>query len=333
MIEIDGSFGEGGGQIIRCAIAFSSITKKDVRIVNIRKNRPKPGLAAQHLTAIRAAGMLTDAEIDGMELGSTEVSFFPRKIRGGKFKVDIGTAGSISLLIQCLTPVAVFAKDKVTLDIKGGTDVPWSPPIDFINYVLVRALRLFGVDPKIELIERGYYPKGGGHVKVTINPSSLVGLKIERDVGKIEGISHASGLPEHVSYRQAEAAEKYLNRKGYEAKIGIECHNYVSTGSGITLWTGYKSGSSLGKKKKPAEIVGKEAAEMLILGLESESSVDEYLSDQLIPYMALSEDESEFTVKRLTEHTKTSIWVAEKFLDVSFGVTKGKVVKVRRNPK
>lgn len=329
MIEIDGSFGEGGGQIIRCAIAFSAIFKKDIKIVNIRKNRPKPGLAAQHLMAIRAVSLLTDAEVYGLELGSTEVSFFPKKINSGNFEVDIGTAGSIALVVQCLMPVAVFAKDRVSIDIKGGTDVSWSPTIDFLRYVLYPALETFGVESKIELIKRGYYPKGGGHVKVTINPSSLIGSKLNSEKIKVKGISHSSRLPKNIAYRQAKAAKKYLNQQGLESEIDVECDDYISIGSGITLWAGYKSGSSLGKKKKPSETVGKEAAEMLISEIKSNSSVGEYLSDQLIPYMALAKGQSEFSVKRLTEHTKTSIWVTEKFLDVTFRVTKGEVLLIK----
>lgn len=330
MIEIDGSFGEGGGQIIRCAVALSAIFQKDIKIINIRKNRPKPGLFAQHFMAIQTVGKITNAKIDGLKLESTEISFYPKKIKGDKFSVDIGTAGSITLLIQCILPVAIFAKESTKIDIKGGTDVSWSPPIDFLKYVLLPALRLFGVDSEIEVIKRGYYPKGGGHVKMTINPSNLVGQRFKRSEveGKLCGISHSSRLKESVTYRQAKAAKEYLNQAGYDSKIDLECQNSFSTGSGIAIWAKNKSGNSLGKKGKTSEDVGKEAANMLISELKSKSSVGEFLSDQLIPYMALAEGESEFSVKRLTEHAKTSIWVAEKFLDVSFRVSEGDVFYV-----
>lgn len=325
MIEIDGSYGEGGGQIVRTAVALSAVTGLPTHIKNIRSNRPNPGLSAQHLKAIETLKRITDAEVHGLELRSTELTFIPSEIKSGFYKVNIGTAGSISLLLQCVMPIAVHnLKSHLQLQITGGTDVAWSPPIDYLRFVTLNALCYMGYNCNIELLKRGYYPKGGGEVKVTLEPSKLncVDFKKEgEDCNIIKGISHCSGLPEHVATRQANSAEKLLKSKGYKAKIDIECSDYFFTGSGITLWCGYKGGSALGKKGLKAEKVGGSAAKQILEELKSGARVDEHLSDQLIPYLALANGGA-FTTRVLSPHTKTNIWVVEQFLDVKFNIEK-----------
>ncbi|MBC2762112.1 MAG: RNA 3'-terminal phosphate cyclase, partial [ANME-2 cluster archaeon] len=173
MINIDGSYGEGGGQIIRTAVALSAVTGTDVTISNIRSNRPKSGLKAQHMSAIRTAADMTGARISGLKSGSTELTFSPGVstsggIPGGYYKIDIGTAGSITLLLQCLMPIALAAQEPVSLDITGGTDVAWSPPIDYMAHVLLPVLETMGLKCNIKLQRRGYYPRGGGRVAAII---------------------------------------------------------------------------------------------------------------------------------------------------------------------
>ncbi|MFQ6072246.1 MAG: RNA 3'-terminal phosphate cyclase [Methanosarcinales archaeon] len=342
MIEIDGSYGEGGGQIVRTAVALSAVTGLPTHIKNIRSNRPNPGLSAQHLKAIETLKRITSAEVHGLELRSTELTFIPSEIKSGFYKVDIGTAGSISLLLQCVMPIAVRnpqsaihnLKSPLQLQITGGTDVAWSPPIDYLRFVTLKALSIMGYNCNIELLKRGYYPKGGGEVKVTLEPSKLncVDFKKEgEDCNIIKGISHCSGLPENVAIRQANSAEKLLKSRGYKAKINITSEHYFSTasptvpsegqGSGITLWCGYKGGSALGKKGLKAEKVGSNAAKQILEELKSGASVDEHLSDQLIPYLALAQGGS-FTTSVLSSHTKTNIWVVEQFFDVKFNIEK-----------
>ncbi|MDY6865199.1 MAG: RNA 3'-terminal phosphate cyclase [Halobacteriota archaeon] len=318
MIEIDGSYGEGGGGVVRTAVSLSAITQDPVRIVNIRANREKTGLAAQHMKAVQAVQMMTDASVEGLKMGSKEIVFSPKEIRGGRFNIDVGTAGSITLVLQSIIPVAIFSGAPVEVFITGGTDVLWSPSIDFFRYITVPALRSFGVKIEIDLIRRGYYPKGMGLVKATIYPSKLKGRIIESRDGQIRGISHSSGLPSHVAKRQLIAAKTTLIEAGLNAEIKLEQSVYESTGSGITLWWDHKGGSALGKRGKAAEEVGIEAAESLISEMRSDSSVDRFLSDQLILYMALAKGGSEFSVKRFTGHTKTNIWVTRQFLDVEF---------------
>ncbi len=332
MLTIDGSFGEGGGQILRTSIAMAAITETPVRIRNIRSNRPTPGLSAQHLTAIEAVASLTDAEVSGLTLRSTEVIFVPGEIRGGTYRLDIGTAGSISLLLQCLIPVALHSPEIVLFDITGGTDVNWSPPIDYLRHVTLPALALAGCGVEIEVLRRGYYPRGGGQIRAVITPSRISGVDFERmGANTIYGCSHASRLPEHIVKRQRDAAATRLEEHGYAADIVTE-HNPAapkggkggkggkgrrgssggsgSTGSGITLWCGLMGGSALGERGKPAEVVGSDAADSIIKELDSGASVDVYLADQLIPYMAIARAGS-FTARELSLHTKTNIRVCE----------------------
>jgi RNA 3'-terminal phosphate cyclase (ATP) len=323
MIEIDGSYGEGGGSIVRMATAFSAITSEPFKIYNIRVNRPNPGLAAQHLKAVETVARLCNASTKGLKINSKEFEFHPGEVLGGEFKVDIGTAGSITLLLQCIMPVAVIAKAPILLTISGGTDVAWSPPVDYLRFVTLPILREMGYNGEIQLIKRGYYPRGAGVVKASIFPSRLRGLelKLERERERtIKGISHSMNLPAHIPERQAKAASRILKESGFEADIRIEIARDQSTGSGITLWSLGMGGSSLGEKGKPAEKVGEEAALAMLAELKSRALVDIYLADQLIPYIALAG--GFYTARELTMHTKTNIWIGEKFLNVKINVKK-----------
>lgn len=319
-IEIDGSYGEGGGQILRTAVALSAVTGKSIEIKNIRKNRPKPGLKAQHVKAIESVAAICDGEVEGCKLQSKHLSFIPRKIRSGSYNIDIGTAGSIPLLIQCLMPAAMHAPGTVNIRVTGGTDVSWSPSIDYLRHVTLGALSFMGYDCEIRLLRRGYYPRGDGCVEAIINPCELKGASFERNsFSKVEGKSHSSNLPPHVAERQAVSAEKTLRQQGFDSKIALEIDNYSSTGSGITLWCGLAGGIALGKPGLRAEKVGSSAAEAISMELKSGAGVDIYLADQLIPYLALAGSGS-FTTRLITSHTKTNIWVTEQFLPVKFRI-------------
>jgi len=333
MIEIDGSYGEGGGQVVRTAVALSAVTGEEIKVTNIRKNRPNPGLKQQHLKALETAASICGARVSGLSPGSTELFFAPVEIKGGKYNIDIGTAGSITLLLQCIMPSLPFAKEKVELTIRGGTDVAWSPTIDYLQHVTLRALDQFGYAGSVTPEERGYYPRGGGKVSAIFEPCKLHGFHFrvteenkrsgESQKEKIMGISHASNLPAHVPSRQAEAARSLLLEAGYTSRIDIKSCEFFSTGSGITLWSGYCGGSALGEKGLPAEKVGRRAAEEVIAELKAGTAVDIHLADQLIPYMALAGNSS-YTVRELTLHAATNIWVTEQFLDVKFKIEEEK---------
>lgn len=319
MLEIDGSYGEGGGQLVRTAVALSAVTGKEIKIKNIRKNRPNPGLKQQHLKALETAAKICGAQASGLFPGSTELSFAPVEIEGGKYNIDIGTAGSITLFLQCIMPALPFAKEEVELVVRGGTDVAWSPTIDYLQHVTFKALERLGYSGSINLKEHGYYPKGGGKVSAYFKPCRLKGFHFLKEEEEIRGISHASNLPAHIPLRQAKAASTRLMETGYSSQIETQSFEAFSTGSGITLWAGFIGGSALGERGLPAEKIGKAAADEIIPELRAGTSVDVHLADQLIPYMALAGNSS-YTVRELSLHATTNIWITEQFLDIKFRI-------------
>jgi len=363
MIEINGSFGEGGGALLRVSTALSALTGNEFTISNIRSNRPKPGLMPQHLNAVLALAKLSNAEVTGLELGSTQITFAPGQLNGGnleikrkleegrnleierkrekgrklengrKLEVDVKTAGSITLILQALMIPSLFADQGLEIRLKGGTDVRWAPPVDYLEQVTLPVLRLMGINVHLELLQRGYYPRGGGILSARIEPvQKLKPLNLhDLEVDVIRGISHATRLPLHVATRQAQAAEKKLKRAGYEVEIEIKSddNNALGPGSGLVLWSEVKNksiprvgASSLGEPGKRAEIVGMEAAEDILSCLSKGAALDQHMGDQIIPYLAIA-GSSSVRVSELTQHTLTNIYAAEKFTNEKFQVDGG----------
>jgi RNA 3'-phosphate cyclase len=334
MIEIDGSIGEGGGAVLRTALALSTVSRQPIHIYNIRAKRAKPGLAPQHMQGVKALAELTNAKVEGLSLGSTKLKFEPSTMEGGKFRVDIGTAGSTTLILQILMPAAAFAKRSVEVEITGGTDNPLAPPIDFLKNVTLPTLRKMGYRGEVECLRRGHYPRGGGIVRARIEPIQrlkAIELVEPGKVTRISGIAHCVKLPEHIATRMAHAASIALIKAGY-SKVNVKAESYepsrdphLGPGTGITLWAETERGailgaSSLGRPGKPAEQVGREAAESLVKQLRTGCAVDRHLTDQLIPYMALAEGTSEMTSAELTSHALTNIALVENMLGVKFEV-------------
>ncbi len=322
MLRIDGSQGEGGGQIFRTALALSALLSKPIEVFNIRANRPRPGLAMQHLTTLLTFKKIFSAKVEGAKLGSTKVTFTPGSIKEEReYSIDIGTAGSITLLLQALLPALVY--HNTTLKIKGGTDVKWSPTIDYFSQVFLKNLSYLGVRAEVELLARGYYPKGNGQVKIRISKVNLLkGYEFE-DRGKLLGIkgkAHSSNLPEHIVEREAKTAKEAL--LPLKAEIDLELRKEISTGTGITLWADYQNcslgSSALGEIGKPAEKVGTEAALRLMKEINSPATLDVNMADQIIPFAALAEGRTSFLVRELTGHLRTNIVLTEKILGVKF---------------
>ncbi len=326
MIEIDGSHGEGGGQILRTAIALSAVTGKDVLIGNIRAGRQNPGLSPSHVTSIEAVAELCDAEVDGLFAGSTNIVFKPCQLTGGSFDFDVGTAGSIALVLQsCLLPAAM-SKSGVNLVVKGGTDVKWSPPIDFMRLVHLPILTRFGPACDLEIISRGFYPEGGGEVSVEISPvTKLSGLDLgERgDVLSIDGCAYAQNLPEHVISRMRHSVQKnMLDFK--RIRVDSDIRKGHSTGAGIVLAATCENSiigeSALGAKGVKSEVLGENCSSDLKEVLLTNASVDQHMLDQILLYMALAQGGSRVLAEELTSHAETNIWVIEKFVEKRFSV-------------
>jgi RNA 3'-phosphate cyclase len=325
-IEVDGSHGEGGGQIIRTAVGLSAATGLPVKIQRIRAGRQKPGLSHQHIHAIKSVQKLTKAKVEGLKLGSTELSFIPGTIRRGAYDVDIGTAGSVSLVLQTFLIPAVFSKKEVKIKITGGTDVPHSPPIDYVMHVFLPLILKMGVHIDLKLRCRGHYPRGGGVIEAVVYPSTSEGLVIE-EAGALKGIfgvSHCTSLPSHIAKREKKAALAFLKESiSMDADIHTEETEGFGEGTGITLWAEFENtvlgASSLGKRDKRAEKVGKEAASMLLNEIKSKATIDSHMGDQLLPYIALAKGASSY-ICSLTSHAKTNIYTTERLLGGKFEI-------------
>ncbi|HDI73767.1 MAG TPA: RNA 3'-terminal phosphate cyclase [Candidatus Korarchaeota archaeon] len=330
LVKIDGSYGEGGGSILRYALSLSAATMKPVEVLNIRAKRKKPGLRPQHLNAVRALAKLTNADVEGDFVGSKRVFFIPKSKRGGTFKVDIGTAGSVSLIIQALLPASITAEGEVRFLIKGGTDVPMAPPIDYMREVFLPNIALMGVRAEIRLLRRGHYPKGGGIVELRVLPSKLRPLvKINRDdIRVIRGRAHAVRLPQHVVRRIAKSATQILEERGFQVEVDEEWseNSHLGPGAGIVLWTDSSpiiGSDELGERGKPSEVVGKNAALKILREIDTKMALDHHSGDMIIPYLAMASGKSRVGISKLTMHAESNIWLVEKFLPVKFLVEGG----------
>lgn len=332
MLEIDGGQKSGSGTILRLSVAFASIRGEALHIYNIRKKRSEPGLRPQHLESVLTAAKLCGAEVRGAYVGSQELWFEPREISGGEIHAEIGTAGSIPMMIMTVLPICIFAKEPVTLRIsKGGTDVKHSPTINYMINVFLKVLRRMGVRAEIEVKKYGYYPKGMGEVILRAWPSrELEPIRLE-DFGKIElveGVSVATFLADRkVAERQAREAERLLQARGLNPKIRIvnDFSNPLQKGSSLVLWVETDKGAilgsdSIGELGKTSETVAQEAVRGLLEEIDSGATVDIHLADMLIPYVALARGESVYLARTITDHMESNIWLAEEILGVKFDV-------------
>ena len=334
MLKIDGSQKSGSGTILRLSIALAGILNEPLHIYNIRHKRKQPGLRPQHLESVLTAAKLCNAETDGAKLGSRELWFKPNGIIKGEVRAEIGTAGSISMLLLTVLPICACAKGDVTVHvINGGTDVRYAPTINYMKHVLLPTLERMGLKSSLTVRKFGYYPKGMGEVILKVsNSCELRALSITKfgEIERIEGVSVCTFLEKQmVAERQAEAATKILRNKGYTAEIDVvdDESNPLQKGSSIVLWTKTSKGATvggdaIGELRKSSETVGKEATEKLIKETEAHATVDVHLADMLVPYIALAKGTSTYTARKITDHIDTNIWLVEKILDTKIQVTK-----------
>ncbi len=321
MLRVDGSYGEGGGQILRSSLTLSLLTGKAFELVNIRAKRPKPGLRPQHLTCVKAAQKISQAEVEGARIGSLYLRFVPGKIRPGAYTFEIGTAGATGLVFQTVAlPLAQAGAARLIL--KGGTHVPYAPCFHYLAKVYAPVLHLLGYEFELELRRYGFYPAGGGEVKASINPrrpARDLTLKGPFKPEKVEVISVVSeDLPSHIRTRQAKQATEILTKAGLAPLARLEKARSSSPGTLVFVWAedGVKRVGffSLGKKGKPAEKVAEEAVYQFLDFLKTGAAVDPYLSDQLLLPAAINPVKTCFESARLTRHFFTNLWVINQFL-------------------
>jgi RNA 3'-terminal phosphate cyclase (ATP) len=329
-IVVDGSYGEGGGQIVRSALSLSMATGRPCRLVRVRANRSKPGLGHQHLTAVRASAKISAARVEGANLGAQEFSFTPGPVRAGDHRFDIGTAGAATLVLQTVLPALAGAEGNSRLLITGGTHVPWSPPFHYLDQVFCPMLEALGFPCRIAIRRWGFYPKGGGEIEAVVtrgNPVAEIILDEPFRLQRLAGISASSRLPEHVRARQARQLEARLRGAGIGVEITVPEVTALSPGSFVFLCAqGHRSAagfSSLGERGKPAEKVADEAADALLRFLGSKAALDPHLGDQILIYLAMIPGSHRLTVSEVTEHLLTNVWVTEQFLPVRFEVRGG----------
>ncbi|MFP3895847.1 MAG: RNA 3'-terminal phosphate cyclase [Anaerolineales bacterium] len=336
---IDGSYDEGGGQILRTALALSALTGRPLHIENVRSGRRNPGLRPQHLAAVRAMGVLCDADVEGDGLGSKTVDFCPQcSVEGGQYTFDISelagqsSAGSVTLLLQALFVPLAFSRQDSELVLVGGTHVRWSPPYHYLAHVYRPFVKDLGFGLDLKLPTWGWYPRGGGKIVARIEglgsePEglSLQSVEARGKLLRVSGISAASNLPRHIVERQREQALAYFRSR--HIKPEIELVDAPSPGKGTVLFvlaqyehvnagfTGY------GRMRYPAEDVADDATDAFEAHRTRKGALDPYLADQVLLPLTLVPGDSSYTTSRVTGHLLTMAWLVEHFLDRRVTVT------------
>jgi RNA 3'-terminal phosphate cyclase (ATP) len=330
MLSIDGSYGEGGGQVLRTSLALSAITGRSVCIEGIRAGRRKPGLKPQHLTSVRAVAKICDAEVKGARLKSQALTFAPQSApKPGNYTFDVaqaakgGSAGSVSLILQTVLLPLVLAEGTSQLTIRGGTHVAWSPPFDYIKRVYLPTLSRMGIASRANIRKWGWYPIGGGEIRATIEgrgkDTPLTGLDLGQRGAqlRVRGLSASSNLPKHIRIRQEKTALQALRSSGVNARIEVVDAPSKGMGTVVFCWAEFENGAagftSLGERGKPAERVAKETTDELLGFLQGNAALDRFLADQLVLPMALAEGPSRFSTEMVTQHLLTNAWVVNQF--------------------
>jgi RNA 3'-terminal phosphate cyclase (ATP) len=318
-LKIDGGHGEGGGQIIRSAIVLSCITKQSIHLENIRKNRKIPGLRPQHLTAIKILQKVANAKVIGAEIGSTELKFIPGNIENLELVEDVGTAGSISLILQVLIPVVAISQKKLNLTIKGGTDVLWSPSIDYTKHVLRSAYSRMGIEFSVELSKRGYYPKGGGKINLRVYPSHVKSISFsERKTNSVKLICTFSKLSVEKIKNQIEEIKEKLTKENFIVETEIKNQEAIDSGASLLIYS-IDEHSIIGvdalfdKKTQRFDLDFDKF-------IKNPLGVDENLADMLVVPASLGKKKTTFQVKEITKHLETNLFVTSKITGCKYGI-------------
>lgn len=335
MIVIDGSHGEGGGQVLRTSLALSLVTGKPFRIDNIRAKRKSPGLLRQHLTAVNAAARVGAASVDGASMGATSMTFVPQTLCAGYYTFAIGTAGSTTLVLQTILLPLCVAGEPSTVEIEGGTHNPAAPPFDFLAKAFLPLLQRMGANVEVELVRPGFYPAGGGKIVAKITPAKrLARLELDDRGALVSRSARAvvANLPYSIAQREARTAAEIL---GWHDDDRVEAHTLASDtpgpGNAITIVVASEHVTEVftgfGERGVRAEAVAANAANEAKRYLDSSVAVGEHLADQLLLPMALGEGGS-FTTFPPSSHTTTNVEIIRKFVDVGIAVEVGEVTRI-----
>lgn len=334
VLKIDGSHGESGGQILRSAITLSSITGIPIQIENIRKNRKVPGLRAQHLTAVKLLAKICNAKVEGLQIGSSTVAFHPNQMQDASLQENVGTAGSISLIMQVLIPAVALAKKKLELSIIGGTDVSWSPTSNYTNCVLREAYSRIGIDFSMDIQKRGYYPKGGGIVNVTAYPAKKLNpLSLTRKNTKdAKLLCTSSGVSDIAPY--VDSINDVLEKNGFSVESQINEQYAQDLGASLVVFS--QDSTSINGADELLDFKNKDVFGIKCQNsfLESRLGVDNNLSDMLVVPLSLINETSVLTVREISEHLQTNLYVTSKITGCKYGVGKidgGYEVRIRGN--
>lgn len=327
MVKIDGSYGEGGGQILRTALSLAALLREPVEICNIRAKRGRPGLRPQHLVSAEAVCQVSQGNIEGGEIGSPLLRFYPGRIRGGRYSFRIPTAGSTGMVLQTVLPLLSFSEERSKVGLEGGTHTAWSPPVDYIRDVFLPTLREMGIRAELKIGKWGWYPRGQGRIEVEIEPVPILqpfywGSRGE--LQRLKVICTISNLPLGIAQRETGRLSQRLKEGGYVAQV--ETIHAPSVGKGTSLLLTAEFGEivagfeGLGERGKRAEEVADEVGDAFFSFVDRGGVIDPHLADQLIIYMALADGESSYTTTQITRHLLTNIWVVEEFLPLKFEV-------------
>lgn len=319
MLTIDGSFGEGGGQILRSSLALSMVTGIPFRIEKIRAGRPKPGLMRQHLTAVQAATQICAATVDGGTIGSTQLAFSPGKIRGGDYAFSIGTAGSTTLVLQTILLPLLLAAEESHLILEGGTHNPFAPPFDFLDKAYLPQINRMGPSVRATLEKPGFFPAGGGRIAVGIEPTQrLTGVNV-LDRGELRrrcARAASSNLPRHVAEREQKVFARRLGWPPEELEI-LTVDGSPGPGNIVTIELGYEHVGEVftgfGEPARPAEAVAMHAVQQYQKYIKNSAPVGEYLTDQLMLPLAIA-GEGSFRTAGLSRHAQTHLELIREFL-------------------
>ena len=319
-LKINGGHGEGGGQIIRSAITLSCITKQPIHLENIRKNRKDEGLKPQHLTAIQILQKISKADVIGAKIGSTELKFIPGNVENLELIEDVKTAGSISLILQVLIPVVSISQKKLSLIIKGGTDVLWSPSMDYTQHVLKEAYSRMGIEFSIEIIKRGYYPKGRGEVKLEVYPSKIKSLTLsKRETNNLKLKCTFSKISIDVIKEKIEMIKEKISKANFNVEIEIKEQEAIDSGASLLIYSIDKNSiigvDGLFNNKK-------QNFDLDFEKFNNSLGVDESLADMLVVPASLGINKTVFQVKEITKHLETNLFVTSKITGCKYGIGK-----------